>query len=468
MSNRPHILIIMPDQHRTDCMSCAGHPVIRTPNMDRLAAEGMRFPRATTTSPLCMPARASFISGLYPHQMGMWDNCGSLPADDATFFQTLQRSGYRTAHIGKSHYYPHAPEDHLRNHEPYMHARGFDYVHETTGPHATRRTDSYMTDHWERLGLLDRFRDDYNERVGREGPFAVRPSPLPWEEFYDSYVGRQVIEYVERFDEDRPTCLYVGFPGPHEPWDAPEPYASMYRPEDMPPAIDPEEGAEWLSEAVRGKMRDGRYPASLLTSERIAAIRANYCGKITLIDHWIGRILEAYERKGWLDEALVMYFSDHGEMAGDHGRIGKQVFFHGSLDIPFIVRWPGRVPAGVISDALVQQIDLYRTILELVGLEVPDRVAGKSLVPVFRNPEQRLRETAFSEVSFKRRYRTLMAQTDRFKYVMDQTGEGIDLFDEQDDPEERRNLVGRPDYGELERDMREHVLRFLVREQVVL
>jgi len=468
MPDGPHILIIMPDQQRADCMGCAGHPVIRTPHMDRLAAEGMRFRRATTPSPLCMPARASFISGLFPHQHRMWGNSGALPAEDATFFQSLQRAGYRTAHIGKSHYYPHSANDHLRNHEPYMRARGFDYLHETTGPHATRRTNSYMTDHWERLGLLEAFRDDYGRRA-KEGPLVVRQSPLPWEEFYDSYVGRQAVEFVERHDEDRPTCMFVGFPGPHEPWDAAGQYATMYDPAKMPPAIPPEEDSPWLSESARGKMSQGRITG--MTPEAIGAIRANYYGKISLIDYWVGRILDAYERRGWLDDTLVIFWSDHGEMAGDHGRLHKQVYHHGSADMPLIVRGPRKgawqVRGGVVSDALVQTTDIYPTILELLGEKTPDRVAGRSLWPVLRDPAHVMREAASSEVLWRKEMRTLMVRTDRYKYVMDSTGEGTHLFDEAEDPEERRNLVGHADYRAVEADMRDRALRFLMAEQEV-
>lgn len=465
MPNRPHILILMPDQMRADCMGCAGHPVIKTPHVDRLASEGMRFVRATTTSPLCMPARASFISGLYPHEHHLWNNAGALPADDLTFFQALQRAGYRTAHIGKSHYYSHVADDHLKNHEPYMHARGFDYVHETTGPHATRKCNSYVTDHWKGLGLLDLFRDDLGKRVERDGPLAVRPSPLPWEEFYDSYVGRTAAEYIEGCDGAQPTCTFVGFPGPHEPWDAPEPYASMYRPEEMPPPIAPEEEDAWLSESVKEKMRDGRIPN--LSPQNVGAIRANYYGKISLIDHWIGRILEAYARRGWLGDTLVFLWSDHGEMAGDHGRLHKSVHFRGSVDVPFVVRWPGHIPAGTTSPALAQQIDIYPTILELVGAAIPGRIAGRSLVPVFGEPNHEVRATAFSEVEFRRQYRTLMARTDRFKYVMDGSGDGVYLFDEEEDPDERRNLVGHVGYRHVEADVRDRILRFFMREQTV-
>jgi arylsulfatase A-like enzyme len=136
------MLILMTDQQRADCLRCAGHPQIQTPNLDRIAREGMRFAQATTVAPLCMPARASFANALYPHNHGMWKNNGEMPASDETVFHLLQRSGYLTALIGKAHYYVHAPGTDLRQREDYMRARGFEYVHETTGPGASSATAS--------------------------------------------------------------------------------------------------------------------------------------------------------------------------------------------------------------------------------------------------------------------------------------------------------------------------------------
>ena len=132
MADAPHILILMTDQQRADCLGCAGHPLLQTPNMDRIAAGGVRFENAITTSPICMPARASFVSGLYCHNHGMWTNRGQLPAADETFFHHLQNAGYHTAYVGKSHYYGPHPGEHLRDYEGYMHARGIDHVHETS------------------------------------------------------------------------------------------------------------------------------------------------------------------------------------------------------------------------------------------------------------------------------------------------------------------------------------------------
>lgn len=275
--------------------------------MDSIAAEGMRFSNACTVSPVCMPARASFVSGLYPHNHGMWQNSGSLPADDETFFHHLQSSGYSTAYVGKSHFYPHGGK-HLRDCEDYMRARGLDYVHETTGPWATCRTDSYMTDHWRELGLLQAFRDDYAERR-QKGAFSVWPSPLPTEEFLDSYIGRKAVEFVDSYNEDKPICLFVGFGGPHEPWDAPGEYATMYNPDETPPHILASEPGDWVPEHAAERMRHGRF--NDITEADIRKIRANYYGKISLIDHWFGEIIEAFKRRGWWDETFVVLWSDH-------------------------------------------------------------------------------------------------------------------------------------------------------------
>ena len=462
MPDTPHILILMPDQQRADAMSCAGNAAIQTPNMDRLAAEGVRFRHGITSSAICMPARASFISGTFPHQHGVWRNSGSLPQDSDTFFQHLQAAGYRTAHIGKSHYGGH-DGPHLRYAEPYMHARGFRDVHEVTGPRATRNCNSYLTDHWRSVGLLDTFYEDYNSR-DVDWAFTVKPSALPWEEHMDSYTGRRAVEWVDAAPSDGPTCMYVGFPGPHEPWDAPEPYASMYDPADMPAPISSRTDQEWLSGDVRDVMDARRHDDA--TAEQYAAIRANYYGKVSLIDHWFGEILDAYERRGWLDDTLVIHFSDHGEMAGDHDMIYKSVPYYGSMGVPFTVRWPGHVVEGAVSDALVQQTDIFPTIDEIIGHETPRHVAGRSLWPVLRDPDARVHDAAFMEIG-DGTGRTVTAQTADWKYTLAYDGSGLYLFDLGGDSDECVNLVGHPDYAAVEAGMRDTILRWMVRTQDV-
>jgi arylsulfatase A-like enzyme len=453
----------MPDQMRADCMSAAGHPQIRTPNIDRLAAEGVRFTEAHTVSPLCMPARASFINGLYPHNHGMWNNRGRMPAGDETFFHHLQAAGYYTAHIGKSHYYAHG-RGHLRDHEDYMHARGLNYVHETTGPWATLTTDSYLTDHWQPLGLVEAFRADYRDRQSSPRT-VVRASPLPVEEFPDSYVGRQAVQFIDTYDRHKPTALFVGFGGPHEPWDAPGEYATMYDPAQTPPAIPPGEPGDRLPDYARERMRRDMQPG--MTDADVAAIRANYYGKITLVDHWVGQILGALARRAWLDSAFTVFWSDHGEMAGDHGRLYKSIFFNAAVNVPLILRWPGRIAPARTCDALVEIIDVFPTLLEGLGLESSPRCLGRSLWPVLDNTDRPHREAAFSEVATQGTYGT-MIRTNRHKYVVDQQGCGYQLFALEADANEQCNLVGRPDAKGVEAELRERLLRFYLEAQVRL
>jgi len=187
-----------------------------------------------------------------------------------------------------SHFYDHRAGLDMRARETYLHARGLEYVHETPRPIAACAAVSHMTTEWAKKGLLATFVEDYRARA-RSDNGGVWPSPLPVEDVLDSYVGRKAVEFVERYDDSRPMCLFVGFAGPHEPWDAPFPYATMYRAEETPkpvlvPANDPA-----LPETVRTKRGFAAFPSAVLAN--IPNIRANYCGKISLIDDHIGRIV---------------------------------------------------------------------------------------------------------------------------------------------------------------------------------
>ena len=462
MAGAPNILILMPDQQRADCLSSAGHPQIKTPNMDRIVQEGMRFTQATTVSPVCMPARVSFVTGLYPHNHGIWQNSGGLPATDENLFHILQRAGYATAHIGKAHLYE--GEGHLRTREEHMHARGLEYVHEASGPHASASEGSFVTDRWEKLGLWETYKRDIRELDKYDGAIVL-PSPLPVEEHLDSCVGRKAVEFVQEYKDPRPLCLFVGFPGPHEPWDAPGEYATMYDPDETPPAIPIPQAHESLPDYVRGK-RDfsGQQKAVM---ETVPSIRACYYGKISLIDTWCGHILDAFASRGWLDDLLVVFWSDHGEMAGDHGMLYKNTFHEASVRVPLVLRWPGHIPADTTTSALVENVDVFPTLLEAVGCEPSMRCLGRSLWPVIRDPQAELRDYQLSEIKWQRESgeRRIMVRSHRHKYAIDEAGRGFMLYDLQEDPEEQKNLIGRKGSGSLEQRLRENLLKRLVASQ---
>jgi arylsulfatase A-like enzyme len=462
MAARPHMLILMTDQQRADCLHCAGNSQLQTPNLDRLAREGTRCAQATTVAPLCMPARISLATALYPHNHGMWANYGEMPASDDTLFRLLQHSGYLTALVGKAHYYVHSAGTDLRQREDFMHARGFEYVHETTGPSASANTASYVTQEWEHKGLWERVKQDHAERLALGGE-VVRASPLPVEDFLDSYIGRKAVEFVDVYADHRPMCLFVGFGGPHPPMDAPGSYATMYRPQDTPAPIPiPAKHAtrpDWLSK---------KYPSQIARPavfELIAPIRANYYGKISLIDYRIGCILEAFRSRGWLDDLCVFFLSDHGEMLGDHGRFGKASFHESSIRIPLIARWPGRIVANAVTDALVESIDIFPTLLEAAGCAPPPQCLGRSLWPVLRQPTACLRESQLCEIG--RGEKQIMLRTRRHKLAVDSERRAYMLYDVESDPQEQDNLAGDPAARGLEDELRRQMQGRLERSRYV-
>jgi len=453
----------MPDTMRHDTMGCAGDPVTRTPNMDRLAAEGVRFSHACTNSPLCMPARACFITGQYPHNHHMWTNASRLPAVAESVFCRLQKVGYRTAHIGKSHYYAHG-QFHLRSEEPYLRSRGLEDLWETTGPWSTVQADSYMTDHWDTQGLTAVFRQDY-ERRREAGAWECWPSPLPEAEHPDSYVGRRATEYLRAYDDSRPFCLFVGFPGPHDPYDPPEALAGLYEPDRMPRAIPPGEPGDWLPPAVREQMHT--LAALDPGAERIRRVRAFYQANVTLIDRWFGEMLEVLDGRGWTHNALVVYWSDHGDLLGDHHRLAKSVFYESALRIPLILRWPARIGPGRVRDRLVSTVDLFPTILEAARAEPGQDCQGRSLWPVIEDAAAELPEEVLSEI-YPAPMGHVAVRTATWKYAVTRQGLATMLFDLVRDPQEQCNLAGHPDYREVEQEMRDRLLRSLTEKQPVL
>jgi len=463
MKKTPNIIILMPDQFRADCTGVSGNKYIKTPNIDKIAEKGIFFENCFTTTPVCMPARASFVSGLYPHNHKMWENKGNLPSNDETFFHHLKEAGYFTSYIGKSHFYQHG-KFHMKEKEPYMHARGIDYVHETTGPWATVTTDSYMTDYLKEKGLLSVFREDY-VKVRGKNRFATHPSPLPEEDYLDSYVGKQAVRFLKEYNNDKPLCLFVGFPGPHEPWDPPKKYAEIYDSAEVPGPIPSRDIPPWIPEKVKERLRRERERFPHLDEEKLKKVKRNYYGKITLIDYWIGKIIDVLYEKNWFDNSLIIFWSDHGEMLGDHGLFFKQVFYESSVKVPLIIKMPENLNKGKRIKSLVEIIDVFPTILDISNCSPSERCLGKTLVPLIEGKVNSHRESVLSEIYFMDSF-NYMLRTENYKYAVDGDGEGFLLFDLENDPYERINLIGNPDFEKIENDLKNQLLKKILSLQL--
>ena len=460
-SGRPNILVLMPDQFRADCLGVAAHPCVQTPELDRLARDGTRFEGCYSASPICMPARAAFLTGKPPQQTGMWRNQGRVTTATPTYAQIMSKEGYRTGHIGKSHYYEHLKNTHLRDELPYMRSLGLEDVQETTGPHATRWTDSILSDHWERRGLLTTFREDYRRREEhrkRTGREALWPSPVPEEEHMDSFVGTMAVTYLLEYRDSRPFCLFVGFGGPHEPWDPPASWAQRYESTDPPSPLPTPELSAWLTPEAReyqSKITNKTFPDG-----DWQALRRLYYAKVSHVDHWIGRILSALDARGLTDSTHVIFFSDHGERACDRGGLYKSVFFDDSVRVPAIIRRADGQNAGQVVPGLCSNMDLLPTMLDMGGLESRGWI-GKSLLPSTLDAGAALHDVVGSQIEFGP-LRTTMIRTARGKLVVDQKSRALQMFDVQRDPHEMSNLVGNPDATALENDLRRSLREWML------
>ncbi len=454
---QPNILLLMTDQQRWDAMGCSGDWV-KTPNLDRIASEGVRFTHCVTTSPVCIPTRLSLATGLYPHNTGVWNNMNhQLAPETPTWMQAVRDAGYRTSLFGKTHLHPHHGD--LREREGLMNAYGLDDVNEIGGPRASANVLSHMTSKWEAKGLWDAYRADYRERFSTK-PYLVRPSVLGLENYADVYVGQQAKRYLERYDRAQPWCCWVSFGGPHEPWDTPEPYASMYDPDAMPSAIPrpvtgerPRGYLDQLLERVNPSFEEGE----------IGRLRANYAGNVTLIDAQIGEILDTIQARGELDKTIIVHTSDHGEMNGDYGLIYKSNFLNGAVRVPLLVRTPETLKtkiAGSLCDSLVEWIDIGPTLVDSAGGELKHRQFGKSLCPVLDSPEVTHRDFAISEIEGE-----VMLLNREWKIALNANGETYLLFDVQKDPAETHNLAGSTDMTDVETELRLQILERLVQTQ---
>ena len=449
---KPNILLLMTDQQRADALGSVT-PWMDTPHMDRIAAEGVRFSRCVTNSPVCVPARRSLATGHYPHNTGVWHNqTTQLDPEAPNWMRAVREAGYRTSLFGKTHL-NHAGGD-LRTQAPLLTAQGIDDVYETVGPRACARTLSHMTAEWESLGIWDAYQRDFAERFATR-PHLVRPSPLGFEHYYDTHVGQKAKAYLEAYDRDQPWFCWVSFGGPHEPWDTPEPWFSHYHPERMPPALN---GDLRGGDRPRGRLDAALARRPALTPADVAALRANYAGNVSLIDDQIGQLFTVIERRGEWQNTVVVLCSDHGEMNGDFGLLYKGNFLNSAVRVPLLVKGPG-VARGV-CEAPVEWFDVGPTLAEFAGAELDFAQFAVSLMASLRDPGVSTRSEALSEI-----YREVMVMDTRWKCAVDAAGAAYLLFDLEHDPDESTNLAGMPEYHEVETRLRLRILERLLEAQ---
>ena len=453
-----NLLFIMTDQQRWDAMSCAGNPVIKTPNLDRLASEGTRFSHFYSACPVCAPARTSILTGHSIEANHVLGNDDASREDDLpfpSFDQVLLRNGYKGEYHGKYH-------------SPYKLA--MDYSQPVRWLNGKRPTVCTAD-----TSEADAFRDFLAERVPkralRHGELMQSVgiyTPIPLDAHYGetnpgkvsqaesygrlettpenshtSFTAEEGLAALERLKDD-PFTLTISFDPPHPPMIVSDPYYSMYPPEDIPvpkSIADPRTDSPYRDRS-KGDANAYRDPVNI---QQMTSI---YYGMVTEVDNAVGRILKRLDELGLAENTLVIFTSDHGEMLGDHGLHSKMLFYEGSVHVPLLMRLPGVIPAHTVIDAPTSHRDLFPTILDYCGQPAHES-AGKSLRPLIEGKDDGKDWVAISEWD-STKVPGFMVFDGRWKYMCGRAANASSLdalYDLKNDPEEVVNLIGKsPEY----------------------
>lgn len=437
---KPNVLFINVDQMRHDCLSILGHPAVETPYLDQLARAGAIFSNTYSATPTCVPARAAMMTGMSQKSHGRvgyedgvtWDYEHTLPSE-------LTNAGYQTQCVGKMHVYPTRKLCGFQNvvlHDGYMHYNR--YQNDTTLGKSFDKTDDYIQ--W--------LRDKTNANtdlidLGLDCNSSVTSRPWNHDEKYHptNWVVSESIDFLRRRDPTKPFFLKMSFVRPHPPFDPPQSFYDQYVNEDFPnPVV-----GDWVEKADPYLMGlDPLTEKGIVPEKRLKRARAAYYALISHIDFQIGRFLLAMNEYGVLNNTIIFFASDHGEMLGDHHRFAKALPYEGSAKVPFIVSDPGNLLSfqrGSVKDQAVELRDLMPSILDAVDVPIPDTVEGKSVLPLLKEPSATWRDFIHGE-------HELGVESHHFvtngkeKYIwFSQTGEE-QFFDLQVDPFEMKNVIG--------------------------
>ena len=448
----------MTDQHRLDHAGFIPGAKMKTPNIDRIAASAA-FSCCQSVNPYCTPARTALITGKYTHQIGTLAMSGDLSLQHPTFMQALQKAGYHTSGIGKFHFLQTwewgtskgkgidlvAIREQIKQY-------GFDFIWETSGKQLAVQNYCDYCAHLDKLGLLDSFREfvlsagpnTFDAHDKAEGD--ARPWPFLEEDYIDILTCDKIIRQIEQRPANRPFYIFGSFCSPHKPFDPPQRYLDQV-PYDETDDFIP--GETELDEADKKKLYGKRQA---------------YRAMIRLLDNQVGRIFDALETHNLLDDTVILFVSDHGEMMGDHGRLQKGLYYKESVTVPAAIRHPEYL-SGQVNGSPVEIVDFAATILEIAGID-PQKALGKrwpafndivparSLMPILRGETNRIRNFSFSECNGTWQ----MIQTERYKYIRNlsqanpkQKHTGHDSYDEilydmEEDPCEMKNLIMDPAY----------------------
>ena len=438
--DKPNILIIMTDEHRHDCLGCCGNEQIITPNIDRLAADSVRYDNSFCSYPVCTPSRYSLISGLYVHQHRGYSNHCTLPPGTETLPGMLKQVGYKTATVGKMHFAP-----------TYLDV-GFEkmFLAEQNGPgrwdddYHRHLRDNDMVDRNDLVDQVHKYRKLADEEYWDS--FGAILSNLPDKYHSTTWIGDKAVDEIEKWHIDKPNMMLASFIKPHHPFDPPEKWAKMYDPDKI--KILP----GWTHKCPDHDQKQAFFNNEDLTEEILKKITAYYYATITHIDFHVGRMIRSLKKRGMYDNTIIIFTSDHGEHLGFHHMLLKGGHLYDSITkVPLIIKYPGSNRSGTSTDRLVSNVDIAPTILNLAGLKKPKAMHGLNLLA------NKNREIVFVE---GRHLYSVVARTKKTKLILQRkisadgsiNYSGL-LYDLKKDPLELNNLYGWPEYSSRQKTL---------------
>ena len=424
---RPNLVFFFGEGQRADALSISGHPILKTPNHDRIGREGVRFTNAFCTNALCAPARATALTGMYSRSTGALDNTKAhipLASDIPLFTEILQKEGYEVAILGKVH---------TRNG---VEERNWDYYFGHNDPG-----------------------NDYANPLFKEGRKGKVGPQKQYEAVYpDDLTTDRAISWIDEDRGDKPFCILIWFVAPHEPFFRPRRHADLYNgtPIAKPATFDDD------LKGYPGKPKSFVEAENKLgtTSTHVACgslegVAKDYYAGLVAVDENIGRVLDHLEKKKILDDTAILHSSDHGYFLGEWRLFDKRLMHEPSIRVPFQVRYPKRIPLGTVREEMVLDTDIAPTLLDLAGVPIPAHMQGKSILPLAKKNDPEFRKEWYYEyyewpnpekVAPHRGIRT--EQYKLIQYLLD-SSEG-ELYDLKVDPGERNNLYGKPEHVGLQ------------------
>lgn len=425
---RPNFIIMMTDDQRADSMSCAGNTILKTPNLDRIAAGGMRFKNMFVTNALCAPSRATLLTGLYSHSHGIRDNSErkpgqSVPASIPILSDRLRAAGYEVAFVGKSHI------------PGFLRDRQWDYYFGFKG------------------------QGNYLKPVIAEGTTGA---DKPYDGYMDDVTTGKALEWLKSRDSQKPFCLFLFFKAPHRSWDRAPRHKDLYQGVTIPEPATFRDGSREFPHKPHA-FADATNKVGAFPDVKTLDFVKDYYATLVAVDENVGKVLDLLQERKLIEDTAVFYTSDNGFFHGEWGAFDKRLMHEPSIKVPLLVSYPRLIKPASTADQMVLNVDIAPTVLDLAQIKIPSELHGRSLVPLLKGePVEWRKDWLYEYYEYPGSHmvkKNRGIRTDRWKLIhYFEAPEEFELYDLQNDPGELHNLADKPEHAATRKQLEERML----------